>query len=71
MREVLTRRYCQENRDKYNKNPDLIMVDGGKGQVNTALKVMEVLEKNIPVCGLVKDEHHRTRGIYYEGRKLV
>ncbi|HHV39343.1 MAG TPA: excinuclease ABC subunit UvrC [Tepidimicrobium sp.] len=50
--------------------PDLIMVDGGKGQVNAALKVLEKLDLSIPVCGLVKDDFHKTRGIIYDGREI-
>ena len=45
-------------------------MDGGKGQVNIALKVLDELEISIPVCGMVKDEHHRTRGLYYNNEEL-
>lgn len=73
MREVLTRRFShglrekEENKElgKFTAFPDLIMMDGGKGQVNVALEVLDELHLNIPVCGMVKDDHHRTRGLYY------
>ena len=42
-------------------------MDGGRGQVNIAKEVLEELHLSIPVCGMVKDDHHRTRGLYYEG----
>ncbi len=50
--------------------PDLIMIDGGKGQINIALGVLEELNLNIPVCGLVKDDFHRTRGIIYNNKEI-
>ena len=50
--------------------PDLIMMDGGKGQVNVALRVLSELDIPIPVCGMVKDDHHRTRGLYFMGEEL-
>lgn len=50
--------------------PDLILMDGGKGQVNVALEVMDKLRLNIPVCGMVKDDNHRTRGLYYNNIEL-
>lgn len=73
MREVLTRRFThglrerEENAElgKFTVFPDLIMMDGGKGQVNVALQVLDSLHLNIPICGMVKDDHHRTRGLYY------
>ena len=46
------------------------MMDGGKGQVNVALKVLDQMHLNIPVCGMVKDDHHRTRGLYYQQAEL-
>src|SRR5699024_9879415 len=69
MREVLTRRFThglkerEENVQlgKFTAFPDLILMDGGKGQVNVALSVLEELHLDIPVCGMVKDDHHRTR----------
>ena len=45
-------------------------MDGGKGQVNVALEVLEELHLNIPVCGMVKDDHHRTRGLYYQNEEI-
>lgn len=50
--------------------PDLIVMDGGKGQVNVALKVLKKLSLDIPVCGLVKDDFHRTRGIIYDNKEI-
>ena len=78
MREVLTRRFThglkerKENAElgKFTAFPDLIMMDGGKGQVNVALQVLDELHLQIPVCGMVKDDHHRTRGLYYCNEEL-
>ena len=84
MEEVLTRRFThgleeqdalrKENRDaqmgRFSVFPDLIMMDGGKGQVNIALQVLENLGLQIPVCGMVKDDFHRTRGLYYNNVEL-
>ena len=50
--------------------PDLILMDGGKGQVNIALEVLDKLNLDIPVCGMVKDDHHRTRGLYYHNEEI-
>ena len=50
--------------------PDLIMMDGGRGQVNIALKVLSELDIHIPVCGMVKDDNHRTRGLYYNNIEI-
>ena len=65
MEEMLTRRLSH-----YENYPDLIMMDGGKGQVNVALKVMDALHLQIPVCGMVKDDRHRTRGIYFQNEEI-
>lgn len=65
MEEMLTRRLSH-----YENYPDLIMMDGGKGQVNVALRVMEALQLQIPVCGMVKDDRHRTRGIYFRNQEI-
>ena len=54
----------------FTKFPDLIMMDGGKGQVNVALKVLKELGISIPVCGMVKDDNHRTRGLYFRNQEL-
>ena len=54
----------------FTRFPDLIMMDGGKGQVNIALEVLNRLGLHIPVCGMVKDDRHRTRGLYYNGVEL-
>ncbi len=84
MHEVLTRRFehgraeREELKEKglenaygsFTKFPDLIMMDGGKGQVNIALQVLEELHLNIPVCGMVKDDNHRTRGLYYNNVEI-
>ena len=48
----------------------MIMMDGGRGQVNIALEVLDELKINIPVCGMVKDDHHRTRGLYYNNVEI-
>lgn len=82
MEEVLTRRFVhgleermeleEENHDvgSFTRFPDLIMMDGGRGQVNIALDVLGHLGISIPVCGMVKDDHHRTRGIYYNNVEI-
>ena len=77
MEEVLKRRFSHGLQDQeseeitgFAKFPDLIMMDGGKGQVNVALKVLEELRLDIPVCGMVKDDKHRTRGLYFENREI-
>lgn len=85
MREILTRRFnhgleeikaIQERELKFSAGkfstfPDLIMMDGGKGQVNIALEVLDSLNIDIPVCGLVKDDKHQTRGIVYNNKELI
>ena len=84
MREVLTRRFehgQKEQRELEEKKmaesfgsfsvfPDLIMMDGGKGQVNIALQVLDNLQLKIPVCGMVKDDNHRTRGLYFNNKEI-
>ena len=79
MREILMRRFThglRELSEETNEKssfaclPDLIMMDGGKGQVNVAIEVLSELHLNIPVCGMVKDDHHRTRGLYFENQEL-
>ena len=78
MREVLTRRFTHGLREreeseelgKFTVFPDLIMMDGGKGQVNVALEVLDSLHLDIPVCGMVKDDNHRTRGLYYNNVEI-
>ena len=78
MEEVLTRRFQhgleeqKEGKDLggFREFPDLILMDGGKGQVNVALEVLEKLGLSIPVCGMVKDDNHRTRGLYYNNIEL-
>lgn len=85
MEEVLTRRFrhgqreldelLQEGKDlelgSFTKFPDLLLMDGGKGQVNIANKVLEKLDLQIPVCGMVKDDNHRTRGLYYNNEEII
>ncbi len=85
MREILTRRFnhgleeikaIQERElkfsaGKFSNFPDLIMMDGGKGQINVALEVLQSLNIDIPVCGLVKDDKHQTRGIIYNNKELI
>ena len=56
--------------DSFLRFPDLILMDGGKGQVHAALDVLTRLGLRVPVCGMVKDDHHRTRGLYFEDREL-
>ena len=68
MKEVLSRRFTNEKMDTL---PDVIMMDGGKGQVNTAVMVLDSLGLEIPVCGMVKDDKHRTRGLYYNNEELT
>ena len=76
MYEVLTRRFeraktgSESTSDSFLRLPDVIMMDGGRGQVNMALEVLEKLEMSIPVCGMVKDDHHHTRGLYYNNVEL-
>lgn len=84
MHEVLTRRFTHGMRElsemeekdlsgeygSFTRFPDLIMMDGGRGQVNIALKVLDELKLNIPVCGMVKDDNHRTRGLYYKNAEI-
>lgn len=79
MEEVLTRRFEHGMREQeegkelggFTSFPDLILMDGGKGQVNVALKVLERLNLHIPVCGMVKDDNHRTRGLYYQNEEIL
>lgn len=84
MREVLLRRFSHgmeearalkekgvdEELGSFTRFPDLIMMDGGKGQVNIALEVLKELNLSIPVCGMVKDDSHRTRGLYYQNEEI-
>ena len=76
MYEVLTRRFeraktgSESTSDSFVRLPDVIMMDGGRGQVNMALEVLGKLEMSIPVCGMVKDDHHHTRGLYYNNVEL-
>ena len=73
MEEVLTRRFTHESKDEYDSFsilPDLILMDGGRGQVNIARKVLGKLGIDIPVCGMVKDDNHRTRGVYFNNVEI-
>ncbi len=73
MQEVLRRRLkhtLESEDDKFSVFPDLILMDGGKGQVNIALSVLNELNISIPVCGMVKGDNHRTRGLYYNNVEL-
>lgn len=78
MEEVLTRRFShgieeiEEGKElgSFTVFPDLILMDGGKGQVNIALSVLDKLNLQIPVCGMVKDDNHRTRGLYYNNEEI-
>ncbi len=67
MKEVLSRRFTDEKLDIL---PDVLMMDGGKGQVNVALMVLDSLGIDIPVCGMVKDDNHRTRALYYNNQEV-
>lgn len=84
MKEVLTRRFVhgleekksrkEQNLDEefgsFTKFPDLLLMDGGRGQVNIALEVLKELDLKIPVCGMVKDDHHNTRGLYFNNVEI-
>ena len=73
MEEVLTRRFTHESKGEYDSFsilPDLILMDGGRGQVNIARKVFGELGIDIPVCGMVKDDNHRTRGVYFNNVEI-
>ena len=81
MEEVLTRRFSHGLKElsdspdsadfgSFTRFPDLIMMDGGKGQVHACLRVLEKLGLSIPVCGMVKDDHHRTRGLYFNDEEI-
>lgn len=84
MKEVLTRRFTHGMEERkilddkelenefgsFTKFPDLLMMDGGRGQVNIALRVLEELRLNIPVCGMVKDDNHNTRGLYFNNKEI-
>lgn len=84
MKEVITRRFAHGIEEagilkekgvdqvfgSFTRFPDLIMMDGGKGQVNIALEVLQQMKLSIPVCGMVKDDNHRTRGLYYQNVEI-
>ena len=70
MEEVLTRRFSHGLDKSFTAFPDLILMDGGRGQVNIALAVLEKLQLEIPVCGMVKDDNHRTRGLYFNNVEI-
>ena len=84
MKEVLTRRFThgleevkqlsdkkmEQDYGSFTRFPDLVLMDGGKGQVNIAQEVLEELRLSIPVCGMVKDDHHRTRGLYFKNKEI-
>ncbi len=84
MKEVLTRRFLhgmaqqeelaqkemEQEFGSFSKFPDVILMDGGRGQVNIALDVLQELNLSIPVCGMVKDDNHRTRGLYYQNVEI-
>ena len=84
MKEVLSRRFThalkyhsersgessKEAANSFEKLPDLILMDGGRGQVNAALEIAESFGLDIRICGMVKDDHHRTRGLYFENEEL-
>ena len=84
MHEVLSRRFLHGMEEKkelesqnlpeevgsFTRFPDIILMDGGRGQVNICLQVLEELGLNIPVCGMVKDDNHRTRGLYFNNVEI-
>ena len=84
MHEVLTRRFLHgmeeqkelethnlpEEVGSFTRFPDIILMDGGRGQVNICLQVLEELGLDIPVCGMVKDDNHRTRGLYFNNVEI-
>ena len=84
MKEVLTRRFLhgleeakqlsdkeiEQDYGSFTRFPDLVLMDGGKGQVNIAQEVLAELRLSIPVCGMVKDDHHRTRGLYFQNQEI-
>ncbi len=84
MKEVLTRRFVHGMEERkellekdfendlgsFSKFPDLLLMDGGKGQVNVTLQVLQELNLSIPVCGMVKDDNHNTRGLYYNNEEI-
>lgn len=84
MKEVLARRFThgleearqlsdkemEQNYGSFTRFPDLVLMDGGKGQVNIAQEVLSELRLSIPVCGMVKDDHHRTRGLYFQNKEI-
>ena len=72
MKEVLSRRFLRgiQEDSGFERLPDLIMMDGGRGQVNIALEVLEEMDLAIPVCGMVKDDKHRTRGLYFRNVEI-
>ncbi len=74
MEEVLTRRVrhaVEEQDERFGRLPDLILMDGGKAQIAAAQGVLASFGVTVPVCGMVKDEHHRTRGLLYEGKEIA
>lgn len=79
LQEVLTRRFergrMEQEQGKdfsgFTRFPDIILMDGGKGQIHAAMEVLEELGLDIPICGMVKDDHHRTRGIIFEEKEYI
>ena len=69
-KEELERKHADSRLGSFTNFPDLIMMDGGRGQVSVAEEVMEELQLEIPVCGMVKDDYHRTRGLYFRNVEL-
>lgn len=76
MEELLMRRFTHgqredlEEMDSFRLFPDVIFMDGGKGQVHVAERVLRELDIDIPVCGMVKDDHHRTRGLFFKDEEI-
>ena len=82
MNEVISRRflrYIKENdenddsykRGQFNKLPDMIFLDGGKGQINAVNEALSKLNIDVPVCGMIKDDRHRTRGLIYNNKEIL
>jgi len=73
MEEIITRRLTRykEVHDAFSKLPDIIFVDGGKGQITAAEKALAAVGLSVPICGMVKDDRHRTRGLLFQGKELL
>ena len=78
MQEVIERRFLRyiseinenDEKGKFNKMPDIILLDGGKGQISSVYKTLQKLNINVLLCGMVKDDYHRTRGLIFNGKEI-